>query len=94
MLAISSSVTLRRSRTRSRKRAALASMIPLKISSSSVVGMRKGDPLSLNRPDFVTNIRTPIMSNSSVTLGRRKITPTEPVTVVGCAMILSAARAT
>ena len=61
--------------------------------SASPSGL-KGEPMSLSGPDLIATELAPILSIVPVKLKVLKITPIDPTTVVGCAMIRSAAQLT
>ena len=68
-------------------------MTDWKIARSSDVSVRNGLPMSLRSPDLIAEAATPIFCISPSAFMLSMITPIDPVTVVGCATIVSAASA-
>ena len=60
---------------------------------SSSVGSRKGESMSLSRPDLLTRICTPMRSSASCTMGRYEITPIAPTIAAGSVITRCAAAA-
>ena len=75
------------------KRAYIWSITDWKMARSSAVSWRKGEPASFLSADLMARGATPIFSISPCALRVSMMTPIEPVTVVGRAMMVSPARA-
>ena len=70
------------------------SMTDWKIFRSSSDRARNGLPMSLRSPDLIADAASPSFCMSPSAFMVTRITPMDPVTLVGCAMIVSAASAT
>jgi hypothetical protein len=71
----------------------MSSIMPWMMARSSGVDPRKGEPMSLWRPERVTSAPTPSLPISPLTSGRRNTVPMDPVMVEAWATMRSPARA-